>query len=281
MLLLCLKKYDATHDIVITFANTGCEHHKTLDFVHKCDQLIGGRVVWLEAIVSPEDGVGIRHEIVNYETASRNGEPFESAIKKYGIFNQTTPACTSRLKAEVMEHYLKQVDGWQRGVNINYDTAIGIRADELDRVPTKEVRERNRFVYPLVDEGVTRTQVLDFWSKQPFDLELPDDHYGNCVWCWKKTDRKLYTLAIEQPDVFDFPEKMEKLYGTHKADRASGHNGRRYFFRKHRSVADIKREAHAKNFRPYRSAYQMSIWDGDWDSDLDIGGSCGDSCEIY
>lgn len=273
MLLHCLK-YMADHDIVITFANTGCEHPATLDFVHQVDRLIGGRVIWLEANVNPEHGIGVGHRVVSYETASRNGEPFERAVAKYGIFNSSNPNCTGRLKTEVIEHYIRTVVGWPYGKKRTHVTAIGIRADEVDRVSPNAAK--HGFIYPLVKAGVTKGMVLDFWRNQPFDLKLPSEAYGNCTWCWKKSMRKLMTLAKESPEVFDFPRRMEQRYERVKAQNESGV---RRFFRENRSVDDIFDLARHP-FEPYRDNVERDLLDGTWDESLDTGSACGESCEI-
>lgn len=273
MLLHCLK-HMADHETVITFANTGCEHEATLDFVNKVDQLIGGRVVWLEADISPVHGEGSKHRIVTYETASRKGEPFEDAVAKYGIFGPSHPQCTSRLKTEIMEHYIKTVVGWPFGKKLNHKTAIGIRFDEL--------RRRNKraddfgFIYPLIDAQITKDMVLSFWENQPFDLELPGEHYGNCTWCWKKSQRKLMTLAVEQPEIFDFPKEMDRKYETHKAKNDAGV---RRFFRKNMTADDIFKAAEDP-FEPYRDNHDFDLLSPLYDHDLDFGGPCSDSCEI-
>ena len=275
MLLHCLKYY-RDHEIIITFANTGCEHPATLDFVHRMDQHIGGGTVWLEADVSPVHGEGVGHRIVSYDTASRNGEPFERAVSKYGIFGPSYPNCTGRLKTEVMDSFLRSA-GWPTGAKSRtHDTAIGIRYDECDRLPPRHKRASMRLVYPLVEARVTKDMVRDFWSKQPFDLQIPGDHYGNCVWCWKKSNRKLMTLAKECPSAFDFPRRMEEKYGEVKAKNESGV---RRFFRENRSVDDIFRMAE-RPFEPYRDNVERDLFSGTWDESLDIGGACGDSCEV-
>lgn len=266
-----------THEIIITFANTGCEHSATLDFIHQCEQHFGWPVVWLEADVDPTPGKGVGFKVVNYATASRNGEPFEAAVKKYGIFNQTNPACTARLKTDVIEKYLKS-RGFLRGKKLNYTTAIGIRADEMDRASIRATE--NRFWYPLLDRGITKRDVALEIKQWPFDLQIPNDAYGNCVWCWKKSMRKHLTLAKEDPSVFDFPDRMERLYGHIKGDTAAGHNGRRYWFRKHLSVADIIATSKTTEFVPYTDdPYHHGM---DFDPELDVGnGGCGESCEVY
>lgn len=274
---LCLDKYGPTHEIVVAFANTGCEHSATLDFVKACDDNWGFNTVWLEAVVSPEKGVGVRHKVVNYETASRNGEPFEAAIAEYGIFNQINKSCTTKLKVLPMESYLSSI-GYRIGAKLNYTTAIGIRADEIDRMSIEQ--ERRGLIYPLVDAGITKAKVNAIMAEQPWDLKIPNDAFGNCQWCWKKSDRKLYTLAKLDPTVFEFPARMEREYGLVKTGaeyKATSPDGRRHFFRGHRDTTDIIREANAKqNLILYTDQVQSSIFD----ELLDLGGSCSDGCEI-
>lgn len=92
MLKRCLDLYDETHEISIVFANTGCEHEETLRFVDAVNRnFADGRVVWVEAEFH-ELGKGPTAKIVDFESASRNGEPFEAAIAKHGIF------CTTHFK---------------------------------------------------------------------------------------------------------------------------------------------------------------------------------------
>ena len=278
------ERYSASNEVIILFANTGCEHEATLDFVEKCSKRFGWGVVWLEAVIDPEHGVGVKHKQVDYASAARNGEPFEAAIKKYGIYNSTNPSCTSRLKVDVFHKYLNSI-GWATGVKRSHYTAIGIRADEMDRVSSKH--KEYKFFYPLVDLGIRKRDVALEINKWGFDLGIPNDAYGNCVWCWKKTLRKLLTLAKEDKSVFDFPAKMEKKYSGVKAHaKAAAGDGKRYFFREHRSTDEIIRLSETEDFTPYTDdAYEHGKAPGLFDGvgvidDLDIGGGCGDGCEI-
>jgi hypothetical protein len=274
MTYLCLKKYDATHDIQITFANTGCEHEETLRFVDAVDRnFANGRVVWIEAIIGPK-GVGPRARIVDYKTASRSGEPFEEAIKKHGVFCKTHPQCTSRLKVEPIQSYLRD-QGWMRG---EYDTAVGIRADEVDRISKNA--SQNRIIYPLVQERITKQDVKRFMSQFDWDLKLPGEHYGNCVWCWKKSRRKLATVAKYTPEFFDFPARMEEQYG-HVHNSAGQQEKDRTFFRGRTSAKQIVEIGRSGNFKEYveRDFVQQDLFN-EFDEDWDVGGGCGDSCEI-
>lgn len=267
---MCLEKMRDTHEIVVTFANTGCEDPRTLDFVHDCDRHFGFGTVWIEAVTTHGERVGMRPKIVDYKTASRKGQPFEDYIKKYGIPNAGSPQCTSRLKTEPMEYYIRSQEflGWGK----DYKTAIGIRADEMDRVSSK--KDEYGFVYPLIDAGITKGMVLAEVARWPFRLELPGEHWGNCTWCWKKSFRKLMTLVKEDKRVFDFPLRMEQTYGTHKANNEKG---RRVFFRGDRGVPDLFAMAE-KPFEKYSDYKQRTLFE--WDDLLDVGGGCGESCEI-
>lgn len=261
---MVLDRNKLTHDIRVTFANTGCEHEDTLRFVNECDIRFGFAVVWLEADISPESGVGVRHKVVSFETASRQGEPYEAFIRKYGIPNRSMPQCTSRLKTEVMESYLKS-QGFYRGKRLNYDTAIGIRADEIDRMSSRHREER--LVYPLISAGVRKEDVITYWSQYDWDLRIPE-HLGNCTWCWKKSDRKLFTLAVDYPEVFNFPSRMDATYANLKAK-----NGPRRFFRGNRTAQEIMKLAYE---RPFKKFGEIELFD----PTLDTGSACGESCEI-
>lgn len=267
-----LEMYRATHDICVTFANTGQEDPATLDFVRDCDTHFGFSTVWLEAVVNSERGAGIRYKVVTYETASRDGTPFRDYITKYGIPNMGSPQCTTRLKENVMDSYRRSI-GWSIRT---FDTAIGIRADEIDRMSPR--MHEDRFIYPLVKWGIRKEDVLREAATWPFRLNLRGEHYGNCVWCWKKSLRKLLTVAKHTPGAFDFPARMEAEFGRHKVTPATtSPDGRRLFFRGHRSAVDIVAMARDGDFAEFvAGAEQIGLFD----EILDIGAGCGESCEI-
>ena len=271
MLKRCLERFDDTHDILITFANTGCEDERTLDFVHAVDQhFADGRVVWIEGEFH-ESGKGPTARVVTYETASRGGEPFRAAVEKHGVFCSTHPQCTSRLKEEPMIAYRRSC-GWDAGT---YDTAIGIRYDEADRCSSK-AREK-RFIYPLVQEKWRKRDVNRFMVQFDWDLNLPNDAWGNCVWFWKKSFRKLMTVAKHEPDAFDFPGEMERRFGTiNRGDQPQPDP--RVFFRDRHSAQDIVKRAFTESFIEYADdKYEQQELFDDW---WDVGSGCGESCEV-
>ena len=223
---------DMYDEIVFIFANTGLENEQTLEFVQKCDKYFKLNVQWVEASVYHNERKGTGYTTVDFETASRKGEPFEEIIKKYGIPNQAFPHCTRELKLAPINKFAKV---WFNGEK--YDTAIGIRIDEIDRVNDKH--KENRLIYPLIHKEMmpTSKKMINFyWKQMPFRLELKG-YQGNCLTCWKKSDKKLYQIAKETPKAFDFMHNMEVKYGSN--DKVQNNT----FFRKNRSAIDIMEEA--------------------------------------
>lgn len=270
-----LQKLGSTHEIVFTFVNTGKEEEATLDFVDAVDRHFcrprGHRVIWLEAVIR-EGRNGPAAKEVTYETACRKGGPFEAALAKHGIPCASHPQCTSRLKEEPMNWYRRHVLGWLPGT---YDTAIGIRADEIDRVSSK--KDEKRFIYPLADWGWRKRDVSQYMARFEWDLKIPGDHWGNCDCCWKKSLRKLMTRAQENPAVFDWWAEMEAKYGAiHNSDEPQ--DKPRVFFRKNRSAKDIVELAATTKFEPYEDDKydDPELFDHWWD----VGSACGESCEI-
>lgn len=247
------------YDFIVTFANTGREHPKTLEFVHNCDKHFGFNTVWLEAVIHHGVRKGPTHRIVTYETASRTGEPFEEFIKKHGIPNMAFPQCTSRLKVEAMESYIRSLKLKIKEV----PTAIGIRADEKRRVSKKAAI--NNIVYPLIDWfPVDKQDVLDWWEDQSFDLEI-DEFEGNCLGCFKKSLNKHFMQIERDPAAYDFTRAMEEKYSTFRTN-----DGRRVFFRENRSTNDLfalyeetKNPTRVIRIDPYAD------------------GGCSESCEVY
>jgi len=254
---------DDGHELDVVFANTGQEHERTLEFIRKCDEVWGFNTTWIEAAIDPRRGVGVRHKVVSFETASRNGEPFEALIAKEGIPNQSRPRCSHRLKALAMASYRREAgtDG--------LPVAIGIRADERRRVSKDAVA--SGIVYPWVDWFPTdKPTILAWFRKQPFDLELPE-HLGNCTWCWKKTISKHLRLIRECPEIYDFPRRMEREYGHIAASDEAGKYARHVFFRGNRSTDDLFEIAsHATQIDLFREIIEE-----------DATNECGESCEAF
>lgn len=257
-----LARYNDRYDIRFVFANTGLELEETLKFVDRCDREFNLDLIWVEAVINPKHGIGITHKIVDFKTAARKGEPFEAHIAKSGIPNANKPQCSDRLKALAIEHYKKSIL-WK-----GCKHAIGIRSDEVGRKSDSSVKKYN-ICYPLCDWFETdKIDVNDFWEGMPFTLEL-EEHEGNCMTCWKKSDKKLWLLALEHPERFEFMCNMEEKYqGVKPNDNGTP----RVFFRKNRRALDIIAEAQLYD------AYTLRKMIG---ADTDSSAGCSESCEAY
>jgi 3'-phosphoadenosine 5'-phosphosulfate sulfotransferase (PAPS reductase)/FAD synthetase len=256
---------------IVTFANTGQENEETLVFARECDTHFGFNSVWLEAVPRFKIGgvvlkvaenldkalntnwfgsrLSTTHKVVNFETANRDGLVYESAIARYGIFNRNNPGCTRELKLRPMSSYVKS-RGWKTGT---YYSAVGLRIDEMDRI--NEDHKELKLLYPAITmRPMSKPQINGFWVLQPFRLMLKG-YQGNCKWCFKKSMDKLWQLARESPEIFEFPKKIEEKYGAYitpdrlremvkrskpipsKKDRVFT------FFRGNRSASDILEQA--------------------------------------
>lgn len=259
-----LENLSNKYELHFVFANTGLEHEKTLEFVDRCDREWGLNLTWIESITHSEKGKGQTYKKVSFETSARNGEPFESLIKVEGLSGPGTPICTTRLKTRPMKKFKNSID---RSALM----AIGIRVDEIDRMSVNAKKEM--LIYPLISmRPTTKGEILHWFKNQSFDLNLPE-HLGNCVTCWKKTDRKLFTIARDEPEAFDFFKRMESLYSLVNAKDGE----HRYWFRKHRTVKNIieSSEQPFKEFVESNQGYQLDLLG------LDSYHGCSESCEAF
>lgn len=168
-------------DTHVCFANTGKESPATLDFIQECSIRWNIPVVWLE--YQPDKPL---FKVVDYFTASREGEPFAARIRKSGYLpNPTQRICTAELKIKTIRRYVRSLG--HRGP---IDSYIGLRFDEPDRVAKKKAQnaagKEAEFCYmPLYDLRITRAERDAFWKSQPFDLAI-SSHADNCDLCFLK-----------------------------------------------------------------------------------------------
>lgn len=220
-------------EIVNVFANTGEEHENTLIFVKKCSEYFDLKIHWIECKIEKK-GIATNFKIVDFDSANRNGKPFKQVIEKYGIPNKSYKHCTNHLKLLPITQFMIQKIGWKKN---EYYTAIGIRIDEIDRVSEK--RNENKLIYPLINNiPFTKQHVNFWWSQQPFRLNLKG-YEGNCKTCWKKSDKKLMTIAKENPSWFENFKKWEKQFENFIPEGQKQRTTPIRFFRENKSVNDI------------------------------------------
>lgn len=260
--MLSNKKED--EEYIVIFANTGKEHEGTLQFVKDCEDNFECDVIWLEARhrkptgeTYSKKGWAVSYNIVNFETASRNGDPFEEMLSVLGIPCSSAPFCSDQLKRLPIEAYLKDI-GWK-----DYYKAIGIRCDEIDRM-NPNFKEK-KILYPLVkDFPSTKKMIIEWWSNNTFDLKIPLN-LGNCDICWKKSFKVLVQNTLDFPERFKWWEEM-----ILKHSNKSRNVGKEIsFFRGGKTIAELFEMGEL-------SSRQLDLFAQEHKLD-----GCSESCEVY
>lgn len=206
-------------EAIVCFANTGKEDEATLRFVDRCSKEWNVDIVWLEFRDNE-----LKFDRVTFETASRNGEPFETLIiKRKFLPNPISRFCTVELKVRTIHRYLKSI-GIDEAINM-----IGIRADEqrrLVKISNNDYGNKWPKSAPLGPAGITKENVGEFWRNQKFDLELPNINgvtkHGNCDLCFLKGTQQIMSLVSEKPERAIWWAKMETLVQTSNKSYGDG-----------------------------------------------------------
>jgi len=237
---------------LFVFENTGRELEETLIFVNALDLHLGLGIIWLEYDPTALGKV----KIVTFETAARNGEPFDALLneviekRKDGtrglrpLPNPKAKHCTANLKVKALHKYLRIHLGWK----MQYYAVLGYRADKQDTPRVLRMIESNKKgwpaggkgLFPMYEARATQDDVQGFWLFAPFDLGL-DSNYGNCDYClevstWKKKERMLLEAIscgiIPRPGAAPPPRLAWWIaYEERKSDRPGTFNFRHPTYR--------------------------------------------------
>lgn len=163
----------------------------------------------------PETPAPNRHGFVEvtYETASRDGEPFEQVVRSRKMLpNPAIRYCTVDLKIRTMRRFIKATYGWDQWIQV-----VGLRADESRRVDKATDRatqiknaEPGWVVCPLSTAGVEVMDVMRFWKAQNFKLELAGPWEGNCDLCFLKNRGAISRMIVDHPERPLWWAKLEK-----------------------------------------------------------------------
>lgn len=231
------KSGEFTGNVEYIFMDTGAEHPKTYEFIKRCVEHFDIKLTCLQGDFEQAIGVGHSYKIVGLDDLKHdmiNG-PFGRLMAKYGVPTVASAWCTSRMKEETHDKYCN--DKYGKG---NYKTWLGIRFDEPARLvglstyrqlksaglsdifiskcfadavqsdgllcESELVKEAAlgklgdglNYLASLTDDE--KIDIIDFWSRMPFDLEI-DEHLGNCVFCFKKSINKVALAARDEPDL--------------------------------------------------------------------------------
>lgn len=270
LMALKIKEWYPNHKVIFAMANTSKERIESLEFMDECDKYFNLDIKWIEAILHKR-GKGTTFKIVEYSDLKTKGEIFEEGIKKLGIPSKINKWCNRDLKIVPLKKYADSVFGKN-----NYSIAVGMRADEIDRVG-KDYKKNNTF-YPLLDNKIGTNYRNKFWNKQPIQITIPA-YKGNCDLCFEKSNRKLMTIIKEDFSIVEWWQNIEKKYSKIPIDGKPSYN---FYaenkgmnpFRENRSINELIEMAK----RPFSKSsdeyiYQNDLFDGE--------DECGSGCKVF
>lgn len=245
-------------DVNYIFMDTGAEHPKTYEFIRNVVKHFGISLTCLRLVASESLGTGNTYEVCSVDDIGPDLKPFRGMAKKYGPPGIHNPWCTARMKVDVYEAYC--ISRWGKN---SYLTWLGIRADEKRRLKRKD-----RINYLADISNATKDDIINWWSKQPFDLGI-HEHLGNCIFCFKKGDGKL-ALAMR-----DCPDEYEEFWSMIKDPNNRlypGKESNEVIYRNHRTLPDIEKQFSEFSYK--------EIWDSLRFTKKFDTNSCSESCEI-
>lgn len=199
------------NEAIVCFANTGKEEEATLEFVRNCSERWNVPISWVE--YQTAEKTSNRWRLVDFDTASRDGQPFEALIHSRNYLpNPVARFCTVELKVRAIHRYLFSI-GWTE-----WDSMLGIRADEpvrMAKIGNQAYGKHEEKCAPLGRLGITKVVIGNFWRNQSFDLGLPNNNgvtmHGNCDLCFLKGGAQVLSLIAEKPERAVWWAKMEAL----------------------------------------------------------------------
>jgi 3'-phosphoadenosine 5'-phosphosulfate sulfotransferase (PAPS reductase)/FAD synthetase len=194
-------------NITYLFSDTGAEHPETYRFLRNMVKHWGIEITCLRVVITDKIGVGPTYEQVDLKDCKPDLKPFLDMCMKHGTPTIGAPHCSDKIKTIPAVKYCDDTFGPG-----NYIQWLGMRVDEPGRIrQTKEqldlfgaktsIRKEHKQVRYLADiSDYTKPDILDWWSKQPFDLGI-DEHLGNCLFCIKKDTKKVALAAKDEPEM--------------------------------------------------------------------------------
>ncbi|WP_242502725.1 phosphoadenosine phosphosulfate reductase family protein [Serratia sp. 1D1416] len=97
-----------------------------------------------------------------------------------------------------MNTYQWVSEDWAKiGLANDFNTPSALLDKCMKRL-SQNASESTSYLAEISDTG--KHDVIDWWSRQPFDLGIPE-HLGNCVFCIKKSIQKIALAAKDEPEL--------------------------------------------------------------------------------
>jgi hypothetical protein len=258
LLVYLMKNQYSDTDFV--FMDTGAEHPKTYEFVKNVVKHFDINLTCLRVVVNSELGQGNSYRIISLDELTQDLQPFRDVCYKYGTPYVHGAFCTRTMKFEPFQRYCND----KYGKN-NYVTWLGIRADETRRLKQKQ---GYRYLADICD--FDKQDVIDFWTKQNFDLELPE-HLGNCVFCIKKSVNKIALATRDEPKMAEDFINLINDPDVRAVERRQQEN--KIMYRGNNSLISI--------IAMYQNHSREEIFETIRGNKSFGSGSCSESCEIF
>lgn len=240
--------------------DTGAEHPKTYEFIKNVVKHFGIKLTCLRVMVNPGLGLANSYREISLDELKQDLQPFRDVCYKYGTPYVHGAFCTRTMKLEPFTRYCN--DKYGKG---NYQTWLGIRADEPKRLKPKD---GYRYLADISD--FDKQDVIKWWKQQPFDLEIPE-HLGNCVFCIKKGINKIALASRDEPQMAaDFIELINDP-DVRVVERRQQEN--KIMYRGNNSLISI--------MSMYQNHSRDDILATIRGSKGYDSGSCSESCEIF
>ena len=257
---LCyLMKEKFGDEVDFIYMDTGAEHPKTYDFIRSVNDAFNLNLTCLRTDFDTPLGAGNNYKIVDIDSIGPDLQPFRVMMEKYGTPYIGGMFCTDRMKLVPFNKYCKEKYG--KG---GYQTWLGIRADEPKRLGKKD---GIRYLAEISD--FEKEDILDFWSEQDFDLDLPE-HLGNCVFCPKKSNLKLAATQRDEPEFYH--NFLTEIYSDSvRHDDKTGHWSKMY--RGKKSLEQVVAMFDGSTGNEIKSRIRGAK--------MTDTGSCSESCEVF
>lgn len=240
-------------DAEVIFMDTGAEHPATYDFIRMFSTMFGVNITCIRCAPSEKYRGVPSYEIIPISDIKHDLEGWKRILAKYGSPYIGGAFCTDRMKLVPFTKYCN--DKFGKG---NYHRWIGIRADEPRRLSRKD-----GYSYLADISDSEKSDIIEFWSKQAFDLEI-EEHLGNCVFCIKKSVLKIAAACKEEPELAkNFISVVDEF------DKKDDHR----MYRGKMELGDIIALFSGEGLEDVKSRIKST-------RSLDTG-SCSESCEIF
>ncbi len=244
------------------FMDTGAEHPKTYEFIRKVNKHFNLNLTCLRGDFKQPLGKGHSYKIVSINDICADLKPYKNMVDKYGTPTVASGWCTSRMKEETHDKYCN--DKYGKG---NYQTWIGIRADEPRRLGGIGKKEALKYMAEITD--AEKQDILNYWSKMPFDLGI-DEWLGNCVFCFKKSNLKLAAAQRDEPELY--MQWLDMVEAAPDRNKKGGRNSM-HMYRKQKTLPQLIATFDGSTGKEIKARIRGSK--------MIDSNSCSESCEIY